>query len=44
MNIKAYLAKIGAKGGKAKSAAKSAANKRNAASRWRNHKPKRPLL
>ena len=41
MNIKAYLAKIGAKGGKAKSAAKTAAARKANAARWRNHKPKR---
>jgi hypothetical protein len=36
-----YLAKIGAKGGKAKSAAKTAAARKANAARWRNHKPKR---
>ena len=41
MNINAYLAKIGAKGGKAKSAAKTAAARKANAARWRNHKPKR---
>ena len=41
MNHKEYLAKIGAKGGKAKSAAKTAAARKANAARWRNHKPKR---
>lgn len=41
MNIKTYLAKIGAKGGKAKSAAKTAAARKANAARWRGHKPKR---
>ena len=41
MNHKAYLAKIGTKGGKAKSAAKTAAARKANAARWRNHKPKR---
>ena len=41
MNIKAYLAKIGSKGGKAKSSAKTAAARKANAARWRNHKPKR---
>ena len=36
-----YLAKIAAKGGKAKSAAKTAAARKANAARWRNHKPKR---
>ena len=36
-----YLAKIGAKGGKAKSAAKTAAARKANAARWRGHKPKR---
>jgi hypothetical protein len=36
-----YLTKIGAKGGKAKSAAKTAAARKANAARWRNHKPKR---
>ena len=39
--VKQYLAKIGAKGGKAKSAAKTAAARKANAARWRNHKPKR---
>ena len=34
-----YLAKIGAKGGKAKSAAKTAAARKANAARWHNHKP-----
>jgi hypothetical protein len=33
-----YLTKIGAKGGKAKSAAKTAAARKANAARWRNHK------
>ena len=41
MNVKQYLAKIGAKGGKAKSAAKTAAARKANAARWRGHKPKR---
>ena len=41
MNVKQYLAKIGAKGGKAKSAAKTAAARKANVARWRNHKPKR---
>jgi hypothetical protein len=41
VNHKEYLAKIGAKGGKAKSAAKTAAARKANAARWRNHKPKR---
>ena len=41
MNVKQYLAKIGAKGGKAKSAAKTAAARKANSARWRNHKPKR---
>jgi hypothetical protein len=41
VNVKQYLAKIGAKGGKAKSAAKTAAARKANAARWRNHKPKR---
>jgi hypothetical protein len=41
VNHKQYLAKIGAKGGKAKSAAKTAAARKANAARWRNHKPKR---
>ena len=41
MNIKQYLAKIGAKGGKAKSAAKTTAARKANAARWRGHKPKR---
>ena len=41
MNHKEYLAKIGAKGGKAKSAAKTDAARKANAARWRNHKPKR---
>ena len=41
MNVKQYLAKIGAKGGKAKSAAKTAAARKANDARWRNHKPKR---
>lgn len=44
MNIKAYLAKIGAKGGKAKSKAKTAAARKANAARWRNHKPKRVTM
>ena len=36
-----YLAQIGSKGGKAKSAAKTAAARKANAARWRNHKPKR---
>jgi hypothetical protein len=41
MNVKQYLAKIGAKGGKAKSAAKTAAARKANAARWHGHKPKR---
>jgi hypothetical protein len=41
MNHKDYLAKIGAKGGSVKSAAKTAAARKANAARWRNHKPKR---
>ena len=41
MNIKAYLAAIGRRGGKAKSAAKTAAARKANAARWRGHKPKR---
>jgi hypothetical protein len=37
MNVKQYLAKIGAKGGKAKSEAKTAAARKANAARWRNH-------
>ena len=36
-----YLAAIGRRGGKAKSAAKTAAARKANAARWRNHKPKR---
>ena len=38
MNVKQYLASIGRKGGKAKSAAKTAAARKANAARWRNHK------
>ena len=41
VNVKQYLAKIGSKGGKAKSEAKTAAARKANAARWRNHKPKR---
>jgi hypothetical protein len=41
MNVKQYLASIGRKGGKAKSAAKTAAARKANAARWRGHKPKR---
>ena len=41
VNIKKYLSEIGRKGGKAKSAAKTAAARKANAARWRNHKPKR---
>ena len=41
MNVKQYLASIGRKGGKAKSAAKTAAARKANAARWHNHKPKR---
>ena len=36
-----WLRKAAAKGGKAKSAAKTAAARKANAARWRNHKPKR---
>jgi hypothetical protein len=36
-----YLAAIGRRGGKAKSAAKTAAARKANAARWRNHKSKR---
>jgi phage gp16-like protein len=39
-----YLAAIGRRGGKAKSAAKTAAARKANAARWRNHKPKRMAM
>jgi hypothetical protein len=42
--VRKYLAAIGRRGGKAKSAAKTAAARKANAARWRNHKTKRVAM